>query len=140
MSAGATVERVATLDPAMLAHCDFSFDPEGGAYPFDGAFAVPGPGRMIGVARVDGRVAGYIACLSDDESTEVRRIEIDRGYRGQGLGRRLLDEARDRACATSLSALRLETLPDNPRAGRFFARYGFILTGQADTLYWRMPL
>ena len=140
MSAGVTVERVATLDPAMLAHCDFSFDPSRNAYPFDSAFAVPRFGRMIAVVRIDGCVAGYLTCQSDGTSAEVRRIEIDRGYRGQGLGRRLLDEARDWACATGLSALRLETLPDNPRAGRFFARYGFILTGQAEALYWRMPL
>lgn len=140
MSAGVTVERVATLDPAMLAHCDFSFDPSRNAYPFDSAFAVPRSGRMIAVVRSGGCVAGYLACQSDGTSAEVRRIEIDRSLRGQGLGWRLLDEARDWACAMALPTLRLETLADNPAAGRFFARYGFILTGQAEALHWRMTL
>ncbi|PJI88141.1 GNAT family N-acetyltransferase [Sphingomonas koreensis] len=140
MSAGVGIERIATIDPAMLAQCDFSFDPAVGAYPFDSALAVPRSGRMIAVARTDGRVAGYLACLSDGASAEMRRIEIDRGYRGQGLGRRLLDEARNWAWATGLSALWLETLADNPAAGRFFGRYGFTLTVRGDVLHWRMPL
>ena len=140
MRSGVSIERVATLDPAMLAQCDFSFDPARGAYPFDSAFAVPRSGRMIAVARIDGQVAGYIACLSDGISAEVRRIEIDRRYRGQGLARRLLDEARDWGGVMGLQALRLETLADNPAAGRFFDRYGFTLTGQDEELHWRMPL
>ena len=140
MSAGVGIERVATLDPAMLAHCDFSFDPQRSVYPFDSAFAVPRSGRMIAVARIGGRVSGYIACLADGESADVRRVEIDRPHRDQGLGRRLLDEARDWAYSVGLQALRLETLADNPAAGRFFERYGFTPIGQGDVLHWRMPL
>ena len=140
MRPGVTIERVATLDPAMVAHCDFSTDPSRGAYPFDSAFASPRSGRLIAVVRVDGRVAGYVACSSDGASAEVRRIEIDRGHRSQGLGRRLLDEARDWASATGLSALRLETHGNNAVAGRFFGRYGFTPIRQADALHWRMPL
>lgn len=140
MSSGVLIERVATLDPAMVAHCDFSFEPTGGAYPFDSALVVPRSGRMIAVARADGRVAGYLTCLSDGDSAEVRRIELDRGYRGQGLGRRLLDEATDWARVTGLPVLWLETLSDNPAAGRFFARYGFVPIGDGDELHWRMPL
>ena len=140
MSAGVTIERVATLDPAMVAHCDFSFDPSRGGYPFDSALAVPRSGRMIAVARVDGRIAGYIACLSDGEAAEIRRLDIDRCQRDQGLGRRLLDEAWDWASVMELPALRLETLADNPVAGRFFRRYGFTLAGEAEALHWRFFL
>ena len=140
MSPGVTIERVATLDPATLARCDFSFDRSRAAYPFDSAFAVPRSGRMIAVVRIDGCVAGYIACQSDGISAEVRRIEIDRSHRGQGLGRRLLDEARDWASAMGLPTLRLETLADNPAAGRFFGGYGFTLTGEGDVQHWRLTL
>ena len=140
MSPGVTIERVATLDPALFVHCDFSFDPSRGAYPFDSALTAPRSGRMIAVARIDGCVAGYVACLSDGISAEVRRIEIDRCCRDQGLGRRLLDEARDWAVAAGLTALRLETLAHNPAAGRFFARYGFASTERGGVLDWQMPL
>lgn len=139
MSPGATIERVATLDPAMVAHCDFSVDPSRGAYPFDSALTNSRSGRMIAVARIDGRVAGYIACLLDNEAAEVRRLEIDRCHRNRGLGCRLLDEAWDWASAMGLAALRLETLADNPAAGRFFRRYGFTLISRGEALHWRMP-
>lgn len=139
MRSGAAIERVATLDSAMVAHCDFSFDPSRGAYPFDSALAAPRSGRMVAVARIDGRIAGYVACLADLEAAEVRRLEIDRRHRGRGLGRRLLDEAWEWACAMDLPALRLETLADNPAAGRFFRHYGFTLAGEGEALHWRMP-
>ncbi|WHU01973.1 MULTISPECIES: GNAT family N-acetyltransferase [unclassified Sphingomonas] len=140
MSSSVAIERVATLDPAWLAGCDFAFDPSGRAYPFDNAFAVPRAARMLALARVDGQVAGYIACTRDGDSAEVRRIEIDRVRRGQGVGQCLLGEARAWAGEQGLSALRLETLADNPEAGRFFARHGFVRTQAADALHWHLPL
>lgn len=139
MTPGVAVERVPTLDPAWLAHCDFGFGASGEAYPFDSAFAVPRGARLLAIVRIDGQAAGYIACTAEGDAAEVRRLEIDRPCRGQGLGHRLLDEARAWADAQGLSALRLETLADNPEAGRFFARYGFTLAGEADALLWRLP-
>ncbi len=140
MSSGVAIERVAALDPAWLAGCDFGFGPSGKGYPFDSAFAVPRASRMLALARVDGRVAGYIACARDGEAVEVRRIEVDRPHRGTGLGRRLLGEACGWAREQGLSGLRLETLADNIEAGRFFARYGFIQSDAAAALRWHLPL
>lgn len=134
------IERVATLDPALFAGCDFGFEPPGRAYAFDTAFAVPRAARMLAVAHVDRRVAGYIACTRDGRAAEVRRIEVDRAQRSRGLGQRLLGEARAWAAEQGLSALRLETLADNPEAGRFFDRYGFTLAHEAEALHWHLPL
>ncbi|WP_184162135.1 GNAT family N-acetyltransferase [Sphingomonas kyeonggiensis] len=134
------IERIASLDPALLAGCDFGLGTSGRAYPFDNAFAVPRAARMLALARVDGQVAGYIACTRDGDSVEVRRIEIDRARRGQGVGQCLLGEARAWAGEQGLSALRLETLADNPEAGRFFARHGFVRTQATDALHWHLPL
>jgi len=140
LSSGVAIERVATLDPAWFAGCDFGFGASGSGYPFDSAFAVSRAGRMLALVRVDGRVAGYIACARDGEAAEVRRIEIDRSHRGHGLGQRLLGEARAWAREQGLSALRLETLADNPEAGRFFARYGFSQSHAAESQHWYLPL
>ncbi len=140
MSSGVAIERVATLDPAWFAGCDFGFGASGSGYPFDSAFAVSRAGRMLALVRVEGRVAGYIACARDGEAVEVRRIEIDRSHRGRGLGQRLLGEVRAWAREQGLSALRLETLADNPEAGRFFARYGFTQGPPASALYWHLTL
>ena len=133
MTSGVEVERVETLDPAAHAQCDF-------AYPFDSAFAVSRAAQMIAILRVDGRVAGYVACLRDGDAGAVRRLEIDRARRGQGLGRRLLAEARSWGAELGLSALVLETLADHPASGRFFAHNGFVLHRAAQTLHWRLPL
>jgi len=140
VNSGVAIERVATLDPAWLAGCDFGFDASGRAYPFDSAFAVPRAARMLALARIYGRIAGYVACTRDGEAAEVRRIEIDRPHRGRDLGQRLLGEARIWAGEQGLSALRLETLPDNPEAGRFFSRYGFNQVRAVDSLHWHLPL
>jgi GNAT superfamily N-acetyltransferase len=137
---GVTIERVSTLDPALVAACDFGFEPSGRAYPFDSGFAVPRAARMLALAHVDGQVAGYIACTRDLDAVEVRRIEVDRSQRGQGLGRRLLAEAQAWASEQGLFVLRLETLADNPEAGRFFARYGFSQSHAVDTLLWHLSL
>jgi GNAT superfamily N-acetyltransferase len=131
--AGAVIERVETLDPTALAPCDF-------LYPFDSAFAVLRAGRMLAVLRVGGRIAGYVACQREGNAGEVRRLEIDRAHRGQGLGRQLLAEARDWAAALGLSALILETLADNPAAGRFFSGNGFSPGYGGEALHWHLPL
>lgn len=140
MKPGVAIERVATLDRTWFAGCDFGFGASRPAYPFDSAFAVPRASRMLALARLDGRVAGYIACMRDGEAAEVRRIEVDRSRRGHGLGQRLLGEARAWASEQGLSALRLEMLADNIEAGRFFARYGFRQSQVAEALRWHLPL
>lgn len=140
MSSRVAIERVATLDAAMFAHCDFGAVPSVGAYPFDSAFATPKAARLLAILRLDGRIAGYVACQRERDAGEVRRLEIDSATRGQGLGRRLLDEARGWAGEQGLFALRLETLANNPAASRFFSRHGFSLTRALDTLHWHLPL
>jgi ribosomal protein S18 acetylase RimI-like enzyme len=142
VNSGVAIERVATLEPAWLGGCDFGLDSGGAAYPFDTAYSLARPveQRMIVVARIDGRVAGYVACQREEDAAEVRRLEIDRAARGQGLGRLLLDQARRWAGEQGLAALVLETLADNPAAGSFFARYGFTQIREAEALHWRLPL
>ncbi|MFS2110343.1 GNAT family N-acetyltransferase [Sphingomonas sp. Sphisp140] len=142
MTVDVSLERVSALDSAWFAGCDFGLDPAGRAYPFDPAYSVSlGPERrMIAVARIDGRVAGYAACQRDGDAGEVRRLEIDHAARGQGLGRLLLGEARRWAGEQGLAALVLETMADNPAAGRFFAHQGFVLIRQAKALHWQLTL
>lgn len=135
------IERVATLDRALLSACDFSFGTPARAYPFDPGFETPRAVRMIAVARVDGLVAGYGVCQRSGDAAEIRRLEIDAAHRGQGLACRLLDVARGWAAELGLAALRLETLADNPDAARFFAQQGFAAAGQEGVvLHWYLPL
>ncbi|KAI1692351.1 dual-specificity RNA methyltransferase RlmN [Ditylenchus destructor] len=59
---------------------------------------------------------------------------------GAGPGAPLARRSAGLGLGDGLSALWLETLADNPAAGRFFGRYGFTLTVRGDVLHWRMPL
>jgi len=142
MTVDVILERVEMLDPALLADCDFRIDSSERSYPFDRAFAVPrSPDqRILAVARLGGRVAGYLACQRDGDVAEVRRIEVDRACRGAGIGRLLLEEARRWARHQALSALVLVTLADNPAAGRFFARHGFVRLETGKVSRWHLPL
>lgn len=154
-----TIERVATLDPALLAGCDFAFDvteeavppfdgpgiaatrpvaPRLKSYPFDTAFETGrrNSERMIALARVDGQVAGYLVCLRGwNQCAEIHRLEVDRQHRMHGVARRLVDAARGWAGEQGLPALRLKTQADNVPACRFYARYGFTLAGADRMLY-----
>nr|WP_257215045.1 GNAT family N-acetyltransferase [Sphingomonas sp. R-74633] len=115
----------------------------GRGYPFDPAFTShrATDRRMLAFVRVAGRIAGYVACQQDGGgAAEVRRLEIDRRCRGQGLGQLLLGEARAWAAEQGLAALRLETMADNPAAGRFFARYGFTQSDGEGVLHWHLSL
>jgi RimJ/RimL family protein N-acetyltransferase len=51
-------------------------------------------------------------------------------YRGQGLGRRLLQETLDRAFATGLRRIELDVFASNLAAQRLYARAGFVIEGR----------
>ncbi|WP_181259105.1 GNAT family N-acetyltransferase [Pseudoduganella armeniaca] len=155
------------LDANALAYCDFSFDVTAVAVPpFSGndiaatvAVApyrkdygggddlVPEPDGVLLVAHspaaVDGgstTVLGYVLLSRDWTGLAlVDDIAVDRASRGLGIGRALLDGARDWARAAGLAGLRLETQSTNVPACRFYARQGLQLGGADRLLYAALP-
>ena len=79
-------------------------------------------GRVT-VVRVDG-IAGFVAV----EGNYLRCLYVARDWRGQGLGRALLDDAKARSKGT----LRLWTFRANMRARRFYQREGFAEVQRTD--------
>jgi GNAT superfamily N-acetyltransferase len=79
-------------------------------------------GRVT-VARADG-IAGFAAV----EGNFLRCLYVARDWRGQGLGRALLDDAK----ARSTGNLRLWTFRANMRARRFYQREGFAEVQRTD--------
>ena len=57
------------------------------------------PGAQRYVARLDGRVAGFVAYETDDGLVMLTHTEVDPGFEGRGVGsalvRAALDEIRD---------------------------------------------
>ncbi len=107
-ASAADIEAAHGLFLAYAESLDFSLCFQG----FDGELAqlpgyyAPPTGRVL-LARVDGALAGCIALRDLGEGNcEMKRLYVDPGFRGLGLGRRLAEAvnrrgARNRLCAYS---------------------------------------
>jgi ribosomal protein S18 acetylase RimI-like enzyme len=70
----------------------------------------------------------------------IHDLAVLAGYRGQGVGRRLLDAVEAAARASNCCKVTLEVRDDNDRARRLYAAHGFIGGGDAasDERLWFM--
>jgi ribosomal protein S18 acetylase RimI-like enzyme len=103
-----------------------------------------GDGRTLVVLDPDGRVIGFTNCgiyrEGQDDSRpvegegEVYAIYVDPAVAGTGAGRALMDAAVGRLTSLGLHPIHLWVLEDNPRARRFYERYGFTLAGDRSTI------
>jgi DNA-binding MarR family transcriptional regulator/predicted GNAT family N-acyltransferase len=100
---------------------------------FDPALSIPAedddltpPRGLLLVARLRGRAVGCGALKHrTDAPTEVKRMWVDPGARGLGLGRRLLHELERRAAAAGATVLRLETNRTLVEAIRLYRSEGY---------------
>ncbi|NUO77683.1 MAG: acetyltransferase [Lysobacter sp.] len=72
----------------------------------------------------DGVVTGFIGL----SGAQVEMLFLDPRWRGQGIGTRLLDHARQLR-----GALTVDVNEQNPAAHGFYRRYGFVDTGRSET-------
>jgi ribosomal protein S18 acetylase RimI-like enzyme len=86
-----------------------------------------GRGGLVGMVDVEREAWREAAC--------VWNVAVDRAYRGQGLGRRLLEHVIAWGRRQGLRAIILETQTNNWPACRFYLRFGFELTGIDDHYY-----
>lgn len=85
----------------------------------------------------DGYLAGYLKVnetpaqtdLYDEQSLEVERIYVLRGFQGKGLGRYLLDRAIALAALHQKRYVWLGVWENNEKALRFYKRNGFYKIG-----------
>lgn len=90
---------------------------------------------QIFVAEVDGDVAGYVTILTKVSSGELEDGDIEYGlvadlvvrqeYRGNGLGRKLLETAEDYASKHNVKWLRIAVLAANQSAKELYSSVGF---------------
>src|SRR5699024_6890918 len=85
------------------------------------------------VACAGARVVGCIGLLQlEGGDYELRRMYVDRDFRGRGLAQRLLDVALDWAWTSGVDALYLETNEQWTAAHRIYERNGFVPIGRAE--------
>lgn len=92
------------------------------------AHAIDDDASTVIVADIDGRAAGFVTAY--DEMTSVRfgrrvwveDLAVDPGHRSQGLGKALLDAAKDWARERGASHLELDSATTRADAHRFYER------------------
>jgi len=103
--------------------CFQNFDQELADLP--GKYAAP-DGRLL-LAYSDDRLAGCIALRKlDSSSCEMKRLFLRNDFRGQGLGRALVQAIIDEAKGIGYERIRLDTLPGRmDSAISLYRRFGF---------------
>lgn len=101
-----------------------------------GKYSAPDGGLFL--AQVDGNLAGCIAFRKiDDETCEMKRLFVREGFRGLGLGKRLIEKLSEKARDAGYLTVRLDTLADKmPSAIRLYESFGFTQTKP----YYQTPL
>ena len=81
------------------------------------------------LATVDGMAAGCVALRripADGSACEMKRLWVEGGFRGLGLGRRLVEDAIHWAKGAGFETMYLDTVPAAmPEANRLYAAMGF---------------
>ena len=99
-------------------------------YGFDDA------GPTIFFAEVDGKIAGRIKMLQWwNRFAYVEDLVVNPGYRGLGIGRRLLDRGIQWAHDKQFPGVMLETQDDNVPACTLYQSCGFVLSGFDRNVY-----
>ena len=102
--------------------CFGGFDQELLALPGDYAL----PRGCLLLAKEGGRAAGCVGVRPlDAASCEMKRLFVRPQYRGQGLGRRLAEDAIARARITGYRRMLLDSLPTMREARTLYAALGF---------------
>jgi putative acetyltransferase len=89
------------------------------------------------VVAIDEKIVGMFGIESrSDNSTELRRMYLDRSYRGRGIAQRMLQCAEARARVLGFSKLILSTAEVQEAALAFYRKCGYQLvrTELADTM------
>lgn len=95
------------------------------------------PASLFLIADADGAPAGYAMLLFRRGASVARlySIAVDPGFRGRGVGERLLNAAQAAAAGRGADRLRLEFRPSNSAAQRLYERAGFALLERRPGYY-----
>jgi diamine N-acetyltransferase len=99
-------------------------------------------GSLFLIARVDGAPAGYTrlrfgdapACVGGVRPVELARFYADLPWIGHGVGQALMEAAFAVASARGCDVVWLDVWEKNPRAIRFYSKWGFAVVGEQTFL------
>lgn len=79
----------------------------------------------VWVAIAAGRRIGFVTTALHEDSLHIVELSVADGHQGKGIGRRLLETARDHAAAQGLQDITLTTFRDLPFNERFYHKLGY---------------
>lgn len=88
-----------------------------------------------------GRATGFVQLFPSFSSAEARRLwvlndlYVTETARGHGVGRALMNAAREHAIKTGAKRLTLETMEDNERAWKLYESLGYVKSGPEVRYY-----
>ncbi len=99
-----------------------------------GWMAARGPRHPVIVAEADGRVIGWGSLNSYNPRAAYQHVAdfsvyVERGWRGKGVGRRLLGRLIERARAIGYHKMMLAAFPFNESGMALYERMGFVRIG-----------
>jgi GNAT superfamily N-acetyltransferase len=109
----------------------------------------PGPREGVWIVERDGILAGSLALTEEGpDLAGVRWFLLAKELRGHGLGRRLLGELLEQACAAGYTTVGLETFSELKAAASLYRAHGFEVVssesgprwGRAEITYQRYEL
>jgi len=77
------------------------------------------------VCRHDGKIIGTIMCGHDGRRGSIYHVAVADGYRGKGIGRKLVDMSLEKLKAEGISKCHLFVVADNDRGNAFWSSNGW---------------
>ncbi len=94
------------------------------------------PDQIIYLALVNNQVAGQIVLKRNwNKYAYVEDIKVDKLYRGFGIGKKLIEQAKRWAKDGGMPGIMLETQNNNVRACKFYESCGFVIGGFDSYVY-----
>ena len=88
----------------------------------------------VWICEHDGKIVGFLLLMHRENNTaQLRYFYLEAGYRGIGLGRKLMDLYMDFLVSAGYTASYLWTTHELPAAAHLYTSYGFRLTEEKDS-------
>jgi [ribosomal protein S18]-alanine N-acetyltransferase len=86
-------------------------------------------------ARCEGRLVGFIMVGAAADEAEILTLAVDEDFRGQGVGRALVDAAITEAMDRGVTAMLLEVGVLNAAGQALYSSAGFVVVGRRRNYY-----
>lgn len=88
------------------------------------------PNQVIYIALLHNQIIGFIVLKKNwNHYAYIEDITVDKKYRTLGVGKRLVDQAKQWAKEGNMPGIMLETQDNNVAACKFYEKYGFVIGG-----------